>query len=325
MTDQPLLEAHQITKQYATVRAVDALSFSLMPGQIVALLGPNGAGKTSTVRMLIGLTRPDSGHIVYRGLRGESDRVSAAELGYLPEERGLYVDQPALAQILYFARLRGIDGRAARAAAMDWLARFDLTTRANEKVSALSKGNQQKIQLISALLHRPRCVILDEPFSGFDPINQELTLNLLRELRDAGVGIVLSAHQMALVERLADRVVLLNHGAEAMSGTLAELRQQAGLARKLTLAFAAPVDAAQLAHLPSVVAVERLADDQVGLLLDERADLNALLAAIGAGAALCSVQSEAIGLHEIYLRAVGGTPAATPHQATDSATQELPA
>jgi ABC-2 type transport system ATP-binding protein len=305
-----LLEAESITKQYATVRAVDALSFSLEPGRIHALLGPNGAGKTSTVRMLIGLTKPDAGRITYHAASGISDHVSPRELGYLPEERGLYVDQPVLAQVLYLAGLRGMAGADARREAGRWLERFGLADRVKEKVSALSKGNQQKVQLITALIHRPRCLILDEPFSGFDPVNQELTLELLRELRTEGVGVLLSAHQMQLVERLADRIVLMNRGRQVMAGTMDELRREAGLEQRLTLAFTGPADEAGLARLPGVAATERLAGDRIALLLGEGADLNALLTAIGSGSRLASVQSEAIGLHEIYLRAVGGNAAA---------------
>lgn len=300
-----LLEAESITKEYATVRAVDALSFSLEPGRIHALLGPNGAGKTSTVRMLIGLTRPDAGRITYHARSGPADHVVAGELGYLPEERGLYVDQPVLAQVLYLARLRGMAGADARREAQRWLERFGLADRAKEKVSALSKGNQQKVQLITALIHGPRCLILDEPFSGFDPVNQELTLELLRELRAEGVGILLSAHQMQLVERLADRIVLMNRGRPVMAGTMDELRREAGLAQRLTLAFDAPVSDAAFASLPGIAAIERLAADRVALLLGDGADLNALLLGIGRGARLVSIGSEAIGLHEIYLRAVG--------------------
>jgi ABC-2 type transport system ATP-binding protein len=305
-----LLEAESITKQYATVRAVDALSFTLEPGRIHALLGPNGAGKTSTVRMLIGLTKPDAGRITYHARTGPLDHVAAGELGYLPEERGLYVDQPVLAQVLYIARLRGMAGAEARREAQRWLERFGLADRAKEKVSALSKGNQQKVQLITALIHRPRCLILDEPFSGFDPINQELTLDLLRELRADGVGILLSAHQMQLVERLADRIVLMNRGRQVMAGTLDELRREAGLSQRLTLAFDGPVTEAAFASLPGVAAIERLAADRVALLLGEAADLNALLVGIGRGARLVSIGSESIGLHEIYLRAVGASGAA---------------
>ncbi len=302
-----LIEAEAITKQYATVRAVDTLSFTLEPGRIVALLGPNGAGKTSTVRMLIGLTKPDSGRITYHSCQGPAEHVVASELGYLPEERGLYVDQPVLQQILYFAQLRGMTRTDSRKAADYWLQRFGLTDRAREKVSALSKGNQQKIQLITALIHQPRCLILDEPFSGFDPVNQELTLDLLRELRDQGVGVVLSAHQMALVERLADRIVLMDQGRQVMAGTMSELRHNAGLSRKLALAFREPVDDQQLSAMPGVAAIERTGPDSVALLLGDNADLNALLSAIGASQPLASVQSEAVGLHEIYLRAVGGS------------------
>jgi ABC-2 type transport system ATP-binding protein len=312
-----LLEVENLVKQYATVRAVDALGFAVAPGEIVALLGPNGAGKTSTVRMLIGLTRPDSGRIVYRGRHHDADRVLPEELGYLPEERGLYLDQPVAKVIVYLAGLRGMPAAAARAATTTWLERLGLGERAKEKVSALSKGNQQKVQLIASVIHQPRLAILDEPFSGFDPVNQELTVDLIRGLREQGMTVLLSAHQMALVERLADRVLLMNRGREVLAGTMAELRQRSGLSQRLTLEFAGVVSDAELARLPGVVSIERQGPQRAALLLGDNADLNALLAGLGAGAAIRNVQSDPIGLHEIYLRAVGSTaPAPNAPQST---------
>lgn len=301
----PILEAEQLLKQYATVCAVSQVSFAIRPGEIFALLGPNGAGKTSTVRMLIGLTRPDSGRVLYRGAEREANHVLPRELGYLPEERGLYAEQPVLTGLLYLARLRGMTKADAKREALCWLERLGLADRAREKVSALSKGNQQKVQLIAAVIHRPRFAILDEPFSGFDPINQELAVELIRELRAAGMTVLLSAHQMTLVERLADRLLLLNHGAPVLTGTLAELRAASGLAQKLTLGFDRAYDEARLFALPGVAALERLSPTHVALLLREGTDLNGLLTALGAGARLVQVQSDPVGLHEIYLRAVG--------------------
>ncbi len=300
-----VLITNSLVKQYATVRAVDGVGFAIRRGEIFALLGPNGAGKTSTVRMLIGQTQPDAGEIRYLGAQGTSASVPPRELGYLPEERGLYLDQSVLRTLSYLGQLRGMAPKTAGEKAMAWLERLSLADRAKEKISALSKGNQQKVQLIAAVLHEPRFAILDEPFSGFDPINQELALNLIRELRDGGMTVLLSAHQMQLVERLADRILLLNQGRPVLSGTLAQLRRDAGLSQRLTLSFDRDADHDTLAAIPGVVAVERLNDRQAALLLKDDANLNQVLSALGGGAMLSNVQSDAVGLHEIYLRAVG--------------------
>ncbi len=303
----PLLTVDDLHKTFATVKAVDGLSFSLEPGEIFALLGPNGAGKTTTVRMLTGLVVPDRGRIAYSGRQGQVMAcVPAAELGYLPEERGLYLDQTVLRQLLYFGQLRGMARAEAERAAREGLERVGLGDRAGEKVSALSKGNQQKVQLLAALLHRPRFAILDEPFSGFDPVNQELALGWIRELREAGTTVLLSAHQMALVERLADRVLLMSRGRAVRFGTVAELRAQEDLGGRLQLTFDGPVEDDVLARLPGVVGVERLGGDRAALLLARSADLNALLAALTQGPPLLSVSTESLDLHDLYLRAVQG-------------------
>lgn len=300
-----LLSVEGLRKAFATVQAVDGLTFGVRPGEIFALLGPNGAGKTTTVRMLTGLLMPDQGRIAYRGLDGqEHSRIPSVELGYLPEERGLYLDQTVLRQLVYFGRLRGMERRAAEEAAHSGLERVGLTERAREKVSALSKGNQQKVQLLAALLHRPRFAILDEPFSGFDPVNQELALDWIRELREGGTTVLLSAHQMALVERLADRVLLMGQGRTVRFGTVAELRAGEDLGGRVVVAFAEPFDSGCLRGLPGVAGLERLGGDRVALLLTRKADLNALLAALVQGPRLLQVSTESVDLHEIYLRAV---------------------
>jgi ABC-2 type transport system ATP-binding protein len=256
-----LLTVEHLHKQYATVHAVNDLSFTLNQGQIFALLGPNGAGKTSTVSMLIGLTRPDRGTVRYHAVNGEHACIVAHEMGYLPEERGLYQDQKIIDVLRYLGQLRGLSGRAARSAAEHWLQRFELSERAKEKVSALSKGNQQKVQLIAALLHQPRLLVLDEPFSGLDPINQELVLNLLRELREQGITILLSAHQMALIERLADHILLMNKGRQVLAGSMEQLRRDAGISVSLTLAYADGKPDQQTLHGHGVIDVQHDGDD----------------------------------------------------------------
>lgn len=218
----PFLDVRAVHKRFASVYAVSDLSLTVRQGEIFALLGPNGAGKSTLLRMLVGITRPDEGSVRWCAL--DVDRLPPAALGYLPEDRGLYQDMPLLSVLTYFGSLRGLASDAARQAAELWLDRLDLLPRAKEKIGSLSKGNQQKVQFAAAVLHRPSCAILDEPFSGLDPLNQELFLRLVAELRDQGTTVILSAHQMALVERLADRVFLMHHGREVLSGTMPEIR-----------------------------------------------------------------------------------------------------
>lgn len=216
----PILSIQRVEKAYTSVRAVAGISLDIAAGEIVALLGPNGAGKTTLLRMLVGITRPDTGTITWDGGRAT---LAPADIGYLPEDRGLYPDVPIVRTLAYFARLRGLAPSAADAAAREWLGRFELAERGGERLSALSKGNQQKVQFAAAVLHRPRVAILDEPFSGLDPVNQEIFLDLVRALRDAGATILFSAHQMALVERLADRVFVMHRGRELLHGPTREL------------------------------------------------------------------------------------------------------
>lgn len=216
----PVLSIQAVEKTYATVRAVAGISLDVAQGELVALLGPNGAGKTTLLRMLVGITRPDRGRILWNGAL---EALPASDLGYLPEDRGLYQDVPIARTLSYFARLRGVPRQESDALAREWLERFELGARGAEKLGALSKGNQQKVQFAAAVLHRPRVIILDEPFSGLDPLNQELFLDLVRGLRDSGSTVLFSAHQMSLVERLADRVFVMHAGRELLHGAIADL------------------------------------------------------------------------------------------------------
>jgi len=220
----PMLTIEDAAKSFGRVRAVAGVSLELGRGEILALVGPNGAGKTTLLRMVIGMISPDSGRIRYGFGNGLGAGADPTRLGYLPEERGLYLDVPVRRVLLYFAALRGMARREAAVEAERWLERLGLADRAGEEVRNLSKGNQQKVQFLTAILHRPALAVLDEPFSGLDPLNQEAFLALVRELREGGTTVLFSAHQMQLVERLADRVVLISDGRFVAQGTLAELR-----------------------------------------------------------------------------------------------------
>ena len=300
----PLLIVDGVHKEYGSVRAVDGVSVEVNAGEIVALLGPNGAGKTTLIRMLVGLTRPDRGSVAYRIDGAERPRLPTYALGYLPEERGLYQDVSAARTLAYFGRLRGMSRPDAARAATEWLERFALADRANEPLKALSKGNQQKVQFASTVLHRPRFAILDEPFSGLDPLNQDLFVRTIRELRDSGTTVLLSAHQMQLVERLADRVILLSRGREVLRGTIPELRRTWSAGRKLVVRVSGDADPAPLASHPAVVQVDRTSADELTVLTHDQSPLSDLLVAIGSRYPVTSVHAEQLTLHDIYVRSV---------------------
>jgi ABC-2 type transport system ATP-binding protein len=298
-----VVSAVSLVKQFGAARAVDGLSFGVERGEILALLGPNGAGKTTTLRLLLGILRPDGGQVHY-ALGGAALWPSAPEVGYLPEERGLFREAPVGRTVAYFGVLRGMDRRSADRAASAWLERVGLADRARERPDALSKGNQQKVQLAAALVHRPALAFLDEPFSGLDPVNQELFLDLLRELRDGGTTVVLSAHQMALVERVADRILVINHGREALCGTLEELRRGHRLAQRLRLLVEPPADPAPLARHPGVARVEAVDGGTLSVELEDGV-LGEVLAVAARAYRLRGIHAEPPSLHDIYLRAVG--------------------
>jgi len=299
-----LVTVDGIAKRFATVAAVDELSFDVKAGEVVALLGPNGAGKTTAVRMLLGLIRPDRGRITWRLGPGEASLPSPRAIGYLPEERGLYRDQPVLRTLVYFGVLRGLGSADARREALAWLKRVELEDRAGEKVEALSKGNQQKVQFVSAVLHRPRFLILDEPFSGLDPMNQEHFLELISGMRDAGGAVLLSAHQMPLVERLADRVWLMAQGRTLLSGTLDEIRARGQAHTKLVLDTDPGPRVEPLRDLGPVVDVRVEEDRRVILLTRHGGDLGEVLARAASLFPIRAVRSDVPTLHDIYVKTV---------------------
>jgi ABC-2 type transport system ATP-binding protein len=288
------LELAGVTKRFTSVTAVDDVSFTLGQGELLALLGPNGAGKSTLLRMIVGIFRPDAGRLV---------RHLAGPLGYLPEDRGLYQDVPVLRVLTYFGTLHGMPRRDAAAAATSWLERLGLGERAGDNVKALSKGNQQKVQFVAAVLHQPSLAILDEPFSGLDPVNQDAFVRLIEELRASGTTVLFSAHQMPLVERLADRVVLMRRGRVALEGTPADLRRRWGAGERLVLQVPSGSDVAFLGDHPAVEHLEHT-DGTVRLRLREDVAVGALLRAATERIEVLSIRTEALSLHEIYVRTV---------------------
>ncbi len=221
-----MLSVRDLTKNYLTTRALDGVTFEVKPGEIFGLLGPNGAGKTTTIRISLGIIEPDSGTVLFNG--SELSNEMKDSLAYLPEERGLYRKSRVVDVLVYFGGLRNVPPVEAKKRALHWLQRFELSSVANRKVDELSKGMQQKVQFISCLLHEPQLLILDEPFSGLDPVNQIVLKDMIRELKSDGRTIIFSTHQMDQAEKLCDRICLINKGKVVIYGELGEVKRKYG-------------------------------------------------------------------------------------------------
>lgn len=242
-----MLKVQNLRKSFATVVAVDDVSLEARRGEIFGLLGPNGAGKTTTIRTVLNIIQPDSGTITFDGKPFNEETWNI--VGFLPEERGLYRKSKIINTILYFASLKGLTEREAKPLAMHWLERFGLANSAHRKVEELSKGNQQKVQFIISVLHRPQFLILDEPFSGLDPVNQILLKDILLELRQQNIAIIFSTHQMEQAEKLCDSICLINKGKVVVEGSIAEVKQRYG---KNSVHLAYEGDGSFLKSLPYV-------------------------------------------------------------------------
>lgn len=212
----------KIAKSFGATQAVKDVSFEVRPGEIFGLLGPNGSGKTTSIRVILDIYQPDSGSVTILG--GPMTNEKLNHIGYIPEERGLYQDVPIERCLAYLATLKGLTEAQIKDRLPQYLAKFDLTEHAKKKAKELSKGMQQKAQLIAALIHDPEIIIIDEPFSALDPVNTQLVKDLLIEQRNAGKTIVMCTHQMNQVEQLCDRLVLIDHGQVLLQGELSEIR-----------------------------------------------------------------------------------------------------
>ncbi|TMN88076.1 ABC transporter ATP-binding protein [Pseudoalteromonas phenolica] len=304
------IKVDNISKHYKEVTAVNRLSFEVQQGEVFALLGPNGAGKSSLVRMIVGFTQADEGQIIINVDGQTHSSIPASELGYLPEDRGLYLEKSLLQNLMYFATLRGVNKKTAKERIDYWLERFDLLERKNDQLKSLSKGNQQKVQLISAVLHKPQLVLLDEPFSGLDPVNQEKVVSFLKELKAQNMTVILSAHQMSMVEKLADRMLLMNHGQSVLYGTLADIQSQVGVGSALKVTFTHTVNLieanAKLVHFD----VEQLNDTTLAIRAERADQLNQLLTHLPELGDIAFIDSQRMDLHQLYLHAIESDQAA---------------
>ncbi|MDE5607672.1 MAG: ATP-binding cassette domain-containing protein [Muribaculaceae bacterium] len=219
-----ILEVYHVSKHFSSKTALDDVSLNVPRGSVYGLLGPNGAGKTTLIRIINYITAPDSGKIIFDGHELTADDV--ASIGYLPEERGLYKKMKVGEQAIFFARLKGMTKRDAEQSLHQWFEKFEISDWWNKKVEELSKGMAQKVQFIVTVLHRPKLLIFDEPFSGFDPINANLLKNEIMELHKQGSTVIFSTHNMASVDALCDEITLINDSRNILSGNVAEIRRR---------------------------------------------------------------------------------------------------
>jgi ABC-2 type transport system ATP-binding protein len=218
------IQVSHVAKRFGQTQAVADVSFEVGRGEIFGLLGPNGAGKTTTIRLILDIFEPDRGKVSILG--GPMDEDKKDRIGYMPEERGLYQDAPLERCLLYLASLKSVPEAEARSRLGEYLERFDLAAHKGKKVKELSKGMQQKAQIINTVLHRPELIIIDEPFAALDPINAQLVKDLIRDLGSQGTTFVMSTHQMHQVEELCDRILLINEGRDLLFGNVQEIRRR---------------------------------------------------------------------------------------------------
>ncbi|WP_390407165.1 ABC transporter ATP-binding protein [Lacticaseibacillus jixiensis] len=294
-----MLEVKHLTKRFGDMVAVSDASFVVKPGEIMGLIGQNGAGKTTTFRMILNFIEPDSGTVSWLGHKLTQADYNA--LGYLPEERGLYTKMRVEDQIMYFAQLRGMKARDVRVQIDEWMRRFEVKGKRTDKVKDLSKGNQQKIQLIAALIHMPRLVILDEPFTGLDPVNASILEDGIRMLRDDGAAIIYSSHNMGNVETLSDHLIMLRRGAVVLSGEVGQIRQSFG---RTKLFIQSPLTKAELEAFAGVVKVQPSGARQIVTLSDPEAG-KAIFAAATAGGYIPEFSQQPPTLDEIFRMKAG--------------------
>ena len=294
-----MLEIIDLTKRYGPVVALDGASFIARPGRIVGFLGPNGAGKTTAMRCVFGLARPDRGEVRWNG--AFVDRTTRLRFGYMPEQRGLYPRMRVGEQLVYFAQQHGMSGRAAREATRRWLERLGLADREKSKLEELSHGNQQRIQLATALVHDPELLILDEPFSGLDPLGTATMTEIVRERAAAGVGVLFSSHQLDLVEDVCEDVVIIARGRIVASGPIDELKARSG--RRHLEVEVAGADGAWTAGRGDIEVLEQ-SGGRTKLLVDDRVPLDELLTAARSAGDLRRFSYKPPRLSELFMEAV---------------------
>ena len=295
----PIVELDRVCKAYDQKIAVADMSFSIEPGTMFGLLGPNGSGKTSSIRMIIGITVPDSGSVT---LFGEPfARKNLQRVGYLPEERGLYKKMKVIDQLIFLGQLHGLDTSVASKRAHQWCERMQITDAIPKRTDELSKGMQQKIQFIATLLHEPELIIMDEPFSGLDPVNATLLQDTLVELKQAGRTILFSTHRMDQVEKLCDAICLMHNGRKVLDGSMREIKSRYPCNR-VQMQFEGSSAFLQNAMIEEAKNYSGMAE----IKLKDGADPQALLEEAMRGAFITKFELMEPSLEEIFIETVGG-------------------
>jgi ABC-2 type transport system ATP-binding protein len=295
----PAIAVESVTKRYGDFTAVDSISFDVPPGTIFGVLGPNGAGKTTTIRMIMNITIPDEGKITILG-RPSTDAAASA-IGYLPEERGLYRKMKVLEHIVFLGEIRGLERATAKKRGADWLERVGLSKWADNKVEELSKGMQQKIQFIGTVIHEPEILILDEPFSGLDPVNARALKDLFLEMRDQGRTLVLCTHVMEQAEKLCDEIALINLSKLVLQGTIGDIKRQFSGNR---LILRGTGEDAAISALPGVLGVARK-DGALEVEIDPSLSRGEFLREAARAWSLDSAMPHEVSLDEIFVNVVG--------------------
>lgn len=294
-----ILQVRQVSKWYNDFQALKAVEFYVPEGIIFGLLGPNGAGKTSLIRIITNITQADQGEVLLQGK--DTRQVRKGTVGYMPEERGLYKKMKVYEQLIYFCNLRQIKNEDAHRKVMYWLEKLRIADWATKNVEELSKGMQQKIQFIATVMHEPPLLILDEPFSGLDPVNTELIKNEIQELRQQGTSIIFSTHRMEQVEEICDRIVLINQGEKVLDDNVAELKQK-WKENLFDIAFQNEPD---IASLPMDFQLHQQNNKVIRIQSNDRAAVSHFIAReIAAGNELTLMQEILPTLNQIFIRKV---------------------
>ena len=309
-----MIETHDLTKYFGSLGAVQSVSFRVGRGEAFGLLGPNGAGKTTAIRMMLGIIEPDVGAVRLLGKAGIADALD--HVGYLPEERGIYRRMTVRRALTFFAELKGVPPRVSAGRIAAWLERFELADRAEGRVENLSKGNQQKLQLIATLLHEPELIVLDEPFSGLDPINQQVFKDVMAELRAKGHTILFSTHMIDQAERACDHVCIIARGRKVVDGRVVDVKREHG-----TLNLAIEMEewsrgAAEIVKTSPEVSGVREDGLELEVVLRPEGDAQAVLALlVNAGIALRRFERIEPSLEQIFLERVRRQTAQEPMEA----------
>lgn len=297
-----MISIRNIVKQYASHRALDDVSIEIAKGKVFGLLGPNGAGKTSLIRIINQITAPDSGEVLFDGVKLNQSHIE--NIGYLPEERGLYKKMGIGEQLLYLAQLKGLSRQEANKRIKYWFEKLDMLSWLNKKVEDLSKGMQQKVQFVATVIHEPELLILDEPFTGFDPVNAEIIKNEILELNKKGATIIFSTHRMESVEELCDSIALLNLSHKILEGPVKSIRNNYRNGTYVVEYEGAPVQANGNAPFTTISASESDGTHQLLLRLNNGSKINDVLQYLLPLVSINKLEEKIPTMNEIFIQTV---------------------